>query len=134
MGPFDATRFSNPKVRNPSRCLFFPVGGWLDDSPTGPFHLGVVQSSISVQLSDIRNERQTNAKGFSVSTREIQDQKAITRQMFVQPAAQDNWDVSASPHRADTISGQSRCDYTLGSMAEGGSREPADISSLSITS
>jgi hypothetical protein len=92
-----------------------------------------VPSSISVQLSNIRNERQANRKGFSVSAREIQDQKAITGEMFVQPAVQDNWDVSASPHRADTVSRQSRCDYTLGSLAEGGSREPADVSSLSIT-
>jgi DNA-binding LytR/AlgR family response regulator len=54
--------------------------------------------------------------------------------MFVQSAAQGNWSVSASPHRADTISEQGRCDYTLGSVAEGGSREPANISSLSISS
>ena len=30
--------------------LFLPVGVWLDDPPLGPFHLGVVQFSVSVKL------------------------------------------------------------------------------------
>ena len=34
-----------------------------------------------------------------MSAREIQDQKAVARQMFVQQAAHANADVSASPQR-----------------------------------
>lgn len=69
-----------------------------------------------------------------MSAGEIQDQKAITPEMFVQPAAQDNADVSTRPHPADTIPRQNRCDHTLELLAEGEFREPADPSSLSITS
>jgi DNA-binding LytR/AlgR family response regulator len=54
-----------------------------------------------------------------MSAREIQDQKAITREMFVQPAAHANVDVSARPMRGATIySAMSRRDYTLESTAD----------------
>jgi DNA-binding LytR/AlgR family response regulator len=54
-----------------------------------------------------------------MSTREIQDQKAIAREMFVQQTAHANTDVSSSPLRGATIcSAQSRLDYTLASTAD----------------
>jgi len=54
-----------------------------------------------------------------MSAREIQDQKAIAREMFVQQAAHANADVSASPLRGATIcSTKSRRDYTLESTAD----------------
>jgi two-component system LytT family response regulator len=49
-----------------------------------------------------------------MSASEIQDRKAMAREMFVQPAAYANADVSASPLRGATIcSTESRRDYTL---------------------
>jgi two-component system LytT family response regulator len=59
-----------------------------------------------------------------MSAREIQDEKAIAREMFVQQAAHANADVSASPLRGATIcstkicSNKSRRDYTLESTAD----------------
>ena len=51
-----------------------------------------------------------------MSTREIQDQKAIAREMFVQQVAHANSDVVADPLRGDTIC--SRRDYTLESITD----------------
>jgi DNA-binding LytR/AlgR family response regulator len=68
-----------------------------------------------------------------MSAHEIQDQKAIAREMFVQQAAHANGDVSASPLREATIcSGKSRRDYTLESTADE-FREAADTSSPPVT-
>ncbi len=54
-----------------------------------------------------------------MSAREIQDQKAIAREMFVRQATHANADVSASPLRGATIcSTKSRRDYTLESTAD----------------
>ena len=54
-----------------------------------------------------------------MSAREIQDQKAIAREMFVQQTAHANADVSASPLRGATIyAPESRRDYTLESTAD----------------
>jgi DNA-binding LytR/AlgR family response regulator len=54
-----------------------------------------------------------------MSAREIQDQKAIAREMFVQQAAHANADVSVSPLRGDTIcSTKRRRDYTPESAAD----------------
>jgi len=54
-----------------------------------------------------------------MSAREIQDEKAITRELFVRQAAHANADVSASPLRGATIcSTKSRRDYTLESTAD----------------
>src|SRR5258708_7875762 len=59
-----------------------------------------------------------------MSAREIQDEKAIAREMFVQQAAHANADVSPGPLRAATIcstkicSNKSRRDYTLESTAD----------------
>jgi DNA-binding LytR/AlgR family response regulator len=54
-----------------------------------------------------------------MSTSEIQDEKAIARELFVQQAALANADVSASPLRGATIcSTQSRRNYTLESTAD----------------
>ena len=67
-----------------------------------------------------------------MSAGEIQDQKAIAREMFVQQPARANADVSASSLRGATIcSNKSRRDYTLES--EDGFYEPADISLLPAT-
>ena len=69
-----------------------------------------------------------------MSTREIQDQKAIAREMFVEQAAHANADVSASPLRGDTIcSSKSRRDYTLESPAEDGFYELTDTSLFPVT-
>jgi DNA-binding LytR/AlgR family response regulator len=54
-----------------------------------------------------------------MSAREIQDEKAIAREMFVQQAAHANSDVSTGPLRGATIcSAKSRRDYTLESTAD----------------
>jgi DNA-binding LytR/AlgR family response regulator len=54
-----------------------------------------------------------------MSAGEIQDQKAIAREMFVQQPARANADVSASSLRGATIcSNKSRRDYTLESTAD----------------
>jgi DNA-binding LytR/AlgR family response regulator len=69
-----------------------------------------------------------------MSAREIQDQKTIAREKFVQQAAHANADVSASPLRGATIcSIKSRRDYTLESPAEVGFYEPADTSLFPVT-
>ena len=66
-----------------------------------------------------------------MSAREIEDQKAIAREMF-QQAAQANADVSASPLRGPTIcSTKSRRDSTLESAADE-FREAADTSLLPV--
>ena len=67
-----------------------------------------------------------------MSAHEIQDQKAIAREMFVQQAAHANADVSAGPVRGDTICFvKSRRNHTLES--EDRFYEPADISLLPVT-
>jgi DNA-binding LytR/AlgR family response regulator len=54
-----------------------------------------------------------------MSAREIQDQKAVAREMFVQPVAHANADVPARPLRGSTIySAKSRPEYTLESTAD----------------
>jgi hypothetical protein len=54
-----------------------------------------------------------------MNARDIQDQKAIAREIFVQQAAHDNASVSASPLRGATrCSTESRRDYTLDSKAD----------------
>ena len=54
-----------------------------------------------------------------MSVREILDQKAVAREMFVQQAAHANADVSTGPLREATIfSTKSRRDYTLESTAD----------------
>jgi DNA-binding LytR/AlgR family response regulator len=54
-----------------------------------------------------------------MSAREIQDEKAIACEMFVQQTAHANADVSASPLRGATIrSAKSTRDYTLESTAD----------------
>jgi len=54
-----------------------------------------------------------------MSVSEIQDQKAIGREMFVQQADHANADISASPLRGATIcSTKSRRDYTLASTVD----------------
>jgi DNA-binding LytR/AlgR family response regulator len=69
-----------------------------------------------------------------MSAREIQNQKAIPREMIVQQAAHANADVSASPLRGDTIcSTKSERECTLESTAEDGSYEPVDTSLLPVT-
>jgi DNA-binding LytR/AlgR family response regulator len=65
-----------------------------------------------------------------MSVREIQDEKAIAREMFVQ-AAHASSDLSASPLRGAAIcSTQSRPDYTLPTADE--FREAADTSLLPV--
>ena len=54
-----------------------------------------------------------------MSAREIQDQKAIAREMLVQQAANSNEDVSASPIPGATIcSAKTERDYALESTAD----------------
>jgi DNA-binding LytR/AlgR family response regulator len=67
-----------------------------------------------------------------MSTREIQDQKAIAREMFGQQAAHANAEVSAIPLRGATIyTTMSRRDYTRESTADGFC-EAADTSLLPV--
>ena len=67
-----------------------------------------------------------------MSASEIQDQKTIAREMFVQQAAHANADVSASPLRGATIcSTKSRRNYTLESTSDE-FREAADSSLLPV--
>jgi DNA-binding LytR/AlgR family response regulator len=69
-----------------------------------------------------------------MSAHEIQDQKAIAPEIFVQEAAHTNADVSASPVRRDTIcSIKSRRHYHLESTAEDGFYEFTDTSLLPLT-
>jgi DNA-binding LytR/AlgR family response regulator len=69
-----------------------------------------------------------------MSAREIQDQKAIAREMFVQQAADADADASASPPRGDTISSiKSKPEYTLESTPEDGFYERVDTSLLPVT-
>jgi hypothetical protein len=82
----------------------------------GPLHLEAVHSSISLRVPGSRNER---ARGSIMSAREIQYQKAIAREMFVQQGAHANADVLASPLRGATIcSTKSRQDYILEPTAD----------------
>jgi DNA-binding LytR/AlgR family response regulator len=68
-----------------------------------------------------------------MSAREIQDQKTIAREMFVQQAACANADVSASPLRGATIcSTKSRRDYALESAADEFCEAADDASLLPI--
>jgi DNA-binding LytR/AlgR family response regulator len=54
-----------------------------------------------------------------MTVREIQDQKAVAREMYVQQAAHANADVSAGPLRGATIyATESRRDYALESTAD----------------
>ncbi len=68
-----------------------------------------------------------------MGTREIQDQKAIAREMFVQRSPA-NANVSASVPRGDAISSikRSHC-YSLQSTAENGFYEPAETSLPPVT-
>ena len=68
-----------------------------------------------------------------MSVSEMQDQKAIGREMFVQQADHANADVSASPLRGATIcSSKSKRDYTLELTADE-LCEAADTSLLAVT-
>ncbi|MFZ0884281.1 MAG: LytTR family DNA-binding domain-containing protein [Candidatus Acidiferrales bacterium] len=67
-----------------------------------------------------------------MSAREIQDQKAIAREMFVQQAAHVGADVAASPQRGATIyPDESRWDYTREPPADE-FREAADALLLPV--
>jgi len=67
-----------------------------------------------------------------MSSREIQDEKAISREIFVQQTAHANADVSTSPLRGATICAtKSRRDYTLESTTDE-FYELADTSSLPV--
>jgi len=67
-----------------------------------------------------------------MGAREVQDQKAMAREMFVHQTAHPNADVSASPLRRATIcSTRSRRDYTRESTADEFC-EPADSSLLPL--
>jgi DNA-binding LytR/AlgR family response regulator len=69
-----------------------------------------------------------------MSTHEIQDQKSIAREMFVEQTAHSKASVSADPLRGDTSwSIKSRRDYTLASTAEDGFYEPGDTSLLPVS-
>ena len=66
-----------------------------------------------------------------MSSREIQDQRAIAREMFAQQAVHGNSDIPAGALERNTISTvRSRRDYALDSAAENARYEPTDISSL----
>lgn len=68
-----------------------------------------------------------------MSGREIQNEKAIAREIFAHGVAHAHAGVSASPVRGDTISIESRRDYRLESTAGDGFYEPADTALLRLT-
>jgi DNA-binding LytR/AlgR family response regulator len=69
-----------------------------------------------------------------MSGREVQDQKAIAREMVVQQAVHGNSDIPAGALERNMISTvRSRRDYALDSAAENACYEPTDISSLPMT-
>ena len=80
----------------------------------------ISSSSALVILTSGSKYSKPESKGVPfMSAREIQDEKAIGREMFVQQAAHANADVSTSPLRGATIcSTESRRDYTLESTAD----------------
>ena len=66
--------------------------------------------------------------------RELQNQKAVPRELLAQQATHANGEVSASPRRSDTIcSIKNRRGYTPKSTAANGFCEPADTSLLPVT-
>jgi len=67
-----------------------------------------------------------------MSTREIQDQKAIAREMFVEHDADAKADVSPSPLRGNASCSFKRRDYTLEPRAEDGFYELANTSLSSV--
>jgi DNA-binding LytR/AlgR family response regulator len=90
-----------------------------------------IQLSVSSEHWEAVTAR-LEAGGFIMSAREIQDQKAVALEMFVQQAAHANADFSASPLRGAAIcSTKSRRDYTLESTADE-FREAADTSLLPV--
>ena len=69
-----------------------------------------------------------------MSVREIQEQKGIAREMFVQQAAHAHAEVSASPPQRDAICPtKNKREDTFESTAEDGSYEPVDTSLLPVT-
>src|SRR5215469_9491623 len=95
----------------------------------GPIHLEAVHSSTSLGVAGSRKQR---AKGSIMSAHDIQDQKAIAREMFAQQAVHADADVSTSPLQGDTIcSTESSQDYALESAADE-SNEAAGTSLLPV--
>jgi len=68
-----------------------------------------------------------------MSAREIQPEKAIAREISVEPAAHGNADVAVGSLRRDPISIHSGLDYTLESEADDVSRKSADPLPLRVT-
>jgi DNA-binding LytR/AlgR family response regulator len=69
-----------------------------------------------------------------MSAREIQHQKAVALEMFLQPVAHPNADVSAGPVPGNAIcSVKSRGDFSFESAAEDGFYQPADMSLLPVS-
>jgi DNA-binding LytR/AlgR family response regulator len=69
-----------------------------------------------------------------MSAREIQHQKTVALDMFLQPTAHPDADVSAAPVLGNTIcSIKSRRDFSSDSMAEDGFYQPAEMSLLPVT-
>jgi DNA-binding LytR/AlgR family response regulator len=93
---------------------------------------GAVQLSVSserwAEVTYGYQEVETREQGFHHGAREILDQKAMAREIFVQEAAHNNTDVSANPLRGATISStKSRRDYPLESTAEEFCEAPASL-------
>ena len=69
-----------------------------------------------------------------MSARKIEDQKAIAREMFAQPAAHANGNASTGPIREDTNGfSESSGEYALESTPQDGFYEPVDTSLLPAT-
>jgi DNA-binding LytR/AlgR family response regulator len=79
--------------------------------------------SISVEEACSQTTAKALTQGTMTNPRNIQDQKAIAREMFVQ-RIHGNADVSSSPVRRDTIPESTAVDASL---------EPIDSSLLSVT-
>src|ERR1700720_2845893 len=113
-------------------CLSFPWVGGQTDPPLRLCRTIASRSSALANITSGTRKSKRESRGSIMSAREIQDQKTIEREMFVQQAAHANADVSASPLRGATIcSTKSRRAYTLEPTADE-FREAADSSSLPV--
>src|SRR5260370_29108038 len=105
---------SSVALRNQSTCSWFLWAGGQTDPLLRLCRTLSSRSSALVILTSVAGNRNERLRGSIMSVSEIQDQKAIGREMLVQQADHANADVSASPLRVATIcSSKSKRDYTL---------------------
>jgi hypothetical protein len=75
------------KALNESTCLSFPWAGGQTDPLLRLCRTVTSRRSALVNLNSVPGSRNERARGSIMSAREIQDQKAIAREMFVKQGA-----------------------------------------------